>query len=149
MKRLTILRGESTDQGTFGAGTMGDRLWAFLELPWRDNKPDISCVPPGVYLAQKIVSPHFGRDVYVLRDVPGRSAIEIHPANWGGDTAKGYHSDLRGCAAPGKQRGLLTPPGSPWTQQAVLQSHHALDEILEETEGEDIEVEFKWAADHH
>ncbi len=143
MKTLVITREESTDLGTFSKGVLdGDLEWDFLELPWRDNLPTISCVPPGSYLATLFHSQHFGRTVYQVHDVPGRDAIEIHPANWAGDRALGYHSDLRGCAAPGTARGeLVTPKGT--LQAGVLHSGLALDQLIEAA-GERLMVSFAW-----
>lgn len=144
MKRLTIQRGPSTDQGTFGAGSFADALekvWRFLELPWRDNHPFISCVPTGVYVAKPYHSPHFGRIVYRFQDVPGRDNVEMHPANFAGDVGAGWYSNLEGCAAPGLSVGeLMNPAGK--MQQAVLHSGVALDEIFVHSNGEDIEIEF-------
>lgn len=144
MKRLIITREPSSDEGTFGRGVLdADLSWDFIELPWRDDMPSVSCVPIGVYQASVIVSPHFQRRVYLLSDVPGRSAIEMHPANWAGDVTKGFYSDLRGCCAPGTARGrLYTHTGK--LQAAVLHSAHALDQLLEATVCEPIEIEFKW-----
>lgn len=150
MKRLTITRDETGDEGTFSVGilTDGDRAlgqWQFVELPWRNNEPGISCIPEGVYRAHVIQSPHFARAVYLLEDVPGRDLIELHPANWGGDRSKGFHSDLRGCASPGMYRTVLTPPHHERPQAAVTGSCHALDLLMEATAQEPIEIEFRWA----
>lgn len=63
-----------------------------LELPWKDNERNISCIPVGIYKAIKHNSPKFKQSFW-LQDVPGRSEILMHVAN--------YTSDLRGCIAPG------------------------------------------------
>lgn len=52
-----------------------------LELPWRDNKQTISCIPDGTYHAAKYNSPKHGK-VILLEDVPKRSFIEIHAGNY-------------------------------------------------------------------
>jgi len=144
LKRLVITREPSSDEGTFGRGVLdGDLAWDFIELPWRNNAPSSSCIPVGVYRASVIISPHFQRPVYLFANVPGRDAIEMHPANWAGDTSKGFWSDLRGCCAPGTARGrLYTRTGK--LQAAVLHSAHALDQLLEATACEPIDIEFKW-----
>lgn len=64
-----------------------------LELPWHGNKPRTSCVPAGKYPLKLEWSPAFGRDLWELKNVPGRSEVKIHPAN--------YTAQLRGCIAPG------------------------------------------------
>lgn len=62
-----------------------DYRGAVLELPWRDNQPNVSCILHGVY---KIVRDTFkGRyPNYRIIDVPGRSDIEIHRGNTLADT---------------------------------------------------------------
>lgn len=147
MKRLTVIRDETGDEGTFSIGMLTEgeqRLgwWNFIELPWRDNAPGISCIPPGSYRARVVDSAHFHRRVYLLEGVPDREAIEIHPANFAGDTALGYRCELKGCMAPGSGRGEL-PAGS-MNQKAVTGSAVALDALLAATNGEDIEVDVAW-----
>lgn len=66
-----------------------------LELPWKDNKVSISCIPPGEYTLLHRTSQKFGKHIHVT-NVPGRSWILIHPAN--------FVSQLRGCIAPGLSR---------------------------------------------
>lgn len=142
MKRLVLQREPSTDEGTFSVGTFdGDLQWQFIELPWRDNKPNLSCVPAGLYTARIVQSAHFGRAVYLIENVPGRDAIEMHNGNFAGDITKGFQSDLRGCCSPGGKRDyLINKYGIP--QKAVLDSRLALDQIIEATGGEPIEIEF-------
>lgn len=65
-----------------------------LELPWKDNEPMVSCIPPGTYPVKMLYSPSFKRALPHILDVPGRSSILIHPANW--------PSDLKGCVGVGK-----------------------------------------------
>jgi hypothetical protein len=150
MKRLTAIRDETGDEGTFSLGMLtegGQRLgwWNFIELPWRDNAPERSCIPPGTYTARVVDSEHFHRKVYALEGVPGRAAIEMHPGNFAGDVALGFHSDLKGCMAPGTARSeLLAPSGV--MQKAVLNSAQALDELLVATGGEPIEIVISWDA---
>ena len=64
-----------------------------LELPWKDNQRRVSCIPQGTYKAVKHRSPKFGNSVWI-KDVPNRSEILIHPAN--------YVRQLLGCIAVGK-----------------------------------------------
>jgi hypothetical protein len=74
-----------------------------IELPWKDNRPQVSCIPEGQYKLGKRFSEHLGHHLQVL-DVPDRELILIHPAN---DAKK----ELKGCIAPvtsltGEGRGL-------------------------------------------
>lgn len=64
-----------------------------LELPWRDNKNDVSHIPRGVYPARKMYSSTLGH-IVAIDEVPGRSLIRIHSAN--------KVEQLRGCVAVGK-----------------------------------------------
>jgi hypothetical protein len=81
-----------------GDCTLG-RLWAegelinTLELPWLENEPNISCIPEGTYEVEMTYSPKFKKNLWLIKDVPNRSGIRIHTAN--------YVSQLRGCIAPG------------------------------------------------
>ncbi|MBW2962319.1 DUF5675 family protein [Mesonia aestuariivivens] len=63
-----------------------------LELPWKNNQQNISCIPEGIYQVKKRTSPKFGEHFHVL-NVPGRSYILIHKGN--------YYTDIRGCILPG------------------------------------------------
>ena len=63
-----------------------------LELPWKENKTNISCIPTGEYKVVQRYTKKFGSHFHLL-DVPGRKWILIHPAN--------YVRELRGCIAPG------------------------------------------------
>lgn len=136
MKRAILTRAPSTDEGTFGTLQLDAQVLRTTELPWRDNKPQASCIPPGVYRCEIVQSPKFGR-VYGVQNVPGRSAILIHSANYGGDTAKGYRSQLLGCIAPCMDHGQLDG------QMAGLQSRDALGEFMAWAGGEPIELEIR------
>lgn len=125
----TLHRSPSTDQGTFGRFVLDDGAeFHSLELPWRDNQHGISCIPPGTYRCAWVQSPKHG-ECYLVTDVPGRQAIEIHSANYAGDTAKGYVSQLLGCIALGTTVGPLAIPGPLHQQLAVLNSRVAIGEF--------------------
>ena len=63
-----------------------------LELPWKGNKTNISCIPRGTYHISHRESEKYGNHLHV-EDVKDRSYILIHVAN--------YVSQLRGCIALG------------------------------------------------
>jgi hypothetical protein len=67
-----------------------------MELPWVHNKPSISCIPEGSYVVEKTYSPRFKKDMYLIKDVPGRSGIRFHSAN--------YVFQLEGCVALGLEK---------------------------------------------
>ena len=79
--------------GTNGKILAGGRLMMYsIELPWKENRARVSCIPEGRYQLAKRCSPKFNRHLQVL-DVPQRKSILIHPAN---DTLH----ELKGCIAP-------------------------------------------------
>ena len=105
---MILVRRNSTMAGTPGTIILGDgtfRSYRSIELPWRDNERDISCIPPGgpypLELLSEHVSEKFPYTHIAVRDVPGRSGIRIHRANWAGAKDKGYKSEMEGCIAPG------------------------------------------------
>lgn len=123
MVQLKLKRGPSTDQGTFGTLTYeGEFICYTGELPWRDNKPQVSCIPPGTYVVEPWNSKRFP-DTYHLKDVEGRSAILTHQGNLCGDKSKGYLSHVLGCIIVGEKRGTIRG------QQAVLLSVVAMRKL--------------------
>lgn len=109
---VKLVRGPSTDQGTFGRLVWPGGWCHTVELPWRDNRPQRSCIPPGTYRCAIVNSPKFGR-VYGVANVPGRSHILIHAANLGGDVDKGWATHLQGCIAPADKLGAIAVPAPP------------------------------------
>jgi len=109
---VRLLRGPSTDQGTFGRLLFGPHALHTVELPWRNNARQLSCIPPGTYRCAIVNSPKFGR-VYGVQAVPGRSHILIHAANLGGDVDKGWATHLQGCIAPADKLGAIAVPAPP------------------------------------
>ncbi|MCB0439606.1 MAG: hypothetical protein KDD20_12775 [Mangrovimonas sp.] len=81
------------EEGTNGAlFNSGKFLCHTIELPWKDNKRNISCIPEGVYEVEPRFSKRFKHHL-ILKAVKGRSFILFHPAN---DALK----ELQGCIAP-------------------------------------------------
>ena len=70
-----------------------------LELAWKNNQSNISCIPPGSYTCKYTRSNRLsnlkGRDffTYEVLNVPGRAGIRIHSAN--------HFFQLLGCIALG------------------------------------------------
>lgn len=64
-----------------------------LEIAWKNNAINISCIPTGEYKVKWSFSNTFKRFTYEITNVPGRSGIRIHPAN--------YFHQLKGCIALG------------------------------------------------
>jgi len=112
---LTLLRLERTSDETLGVllheGTI---LCHTLELPWRDNKRFISCIPLGAYDCVMVKSPKYG-EVYELKDVPGRSHVLIH---WGNTRA-----NTDGCILLGMSQGYIKG------ERAVISSKPAVKKL--------------------
>jgi hypothetical protein len=83
-----------------------------LERPGPQFESDYHRIPAGVYDITLYPSPHFGRLIPLLMNVPGRSNIEIHWAN--------YPGDLKGCIGVGMQQG----------KDAIYNSRMKFDEIF-------------------
>lgn len=110
-----LVRYQEDDQGTVGLMSLPNFQCYILELPWRDNKPFLSCIPAGEYLICRYSSAKYIK-VYHITKVPDRSKCLIHPANLAGDIEKGFKTHVKGCMAPGDRIGFLAG------QKAVLNS---------------------------
>jgi hypothetical protein len=90
---------------------------ATIERPYLDNKVNVSSIPSGKYK----VLPFSGnrhKDVYEVLDVPGRSAILIHVANWS--------FQVEGCIAVGREHIILN------NLDAVAASNVTFDEFKDQ-----------------
>lgn len=101
---LRLQRDPSTDEGTYGRLSLPDGTsFETLELAWRENAAQRSCIPPGKYVCAVKSSAKFGQ-VYEVQGVPGRSGILIHAGNTAGNVDKGQKSDVSGCILLGMKR---------------------------------------------
>lgn len=137
METVILVRGSSTNDGTFGKITVCGTILNSLELPWRDNHPDLSCIPEGTYECEILPSARmtklFGKDMYHVKNVPNREGVCIHPANWAGDTTLNVtprkKSDLEGCIAIGH---MITTDGN--GQKIISDSRNAIAEFMNDLE---------------
>ncbi|HEY6020326.1 MAG TPA: DUF5675 family protein [Candidatus Paceibacterota bacterium] len=136
LRKAVILRGASTDQGTPGQFIADGYRCLTTELPWRDNLPQLSCIPVGVYKAVWAKSPKFGW-CYHVTGVPGRGDILMHPGNFAGDVKLLYKSHSHGCILPCKRRGKMDG------QMAGLLSAIAVRGIADAMKREDFLLEIK------
>ena len=82
LQRLT-----TSEYGTFGVLMINNKpMFVTLEPPWRNNQKGVSCIPEGIYPSTYIYSDKFSKDVYILHNVAGRDAVEIHVGNKVKDT---------------------------------------------------------------
>jgi len=96
LKLLRYNYADTLTQGLFFID--GEYIGDALELAWRDNQHDISCIPEGRYpLEYGIMSD--GLKGYRVLNVDERSGIWIHPASNTGQ--------IRGCIGTGIKYGNL------------------------------------------
>lgn len=83
---LSLYRTAQGAGGTFGTLNIGSEpLCVTCEDDWKNNQPNISCIPRGFYHCIPHSGPKF-KDVWEVTNVPGRSAILIHAGNTIKDT---------------------------------------------------------------
>lgn len=96
-----------------------------LELPWEDNKRNISCIPEGMYEYKFRNSPKNG-NVIELEGVRNRSNIQVHAGN--------YVSSIRGCILVGDSIKWLNNDRIP----DVTNSRKTLEKLLKAADGYDL-----------
>ncbi len=86
-EKVTLSEIEARDNGEAAYSCKG------LELPWKNNQRRISCIPEGMYIVKKRISPKYGNHFH-LQKVTGRDWILIHHGN--------YTRDILGCILVGR-----------------------------------------------
>ena len=116
MMRIRLVRIEGQN-GTNGQLYINGQFVCFtIELPWRDNQRNISCIPKGRYTLRDHRSPTFGRVAYVIGTQPARDFVYFHAAN-------NALTELRGCIAPVT---ALTGEGRGTSSKAALNAFNSL-----------------------
>lgn len=98
--KLDLLRLKETKTRTLGILMLIDdddaliRTFFTLELPWRNNEKNVSCIPEGVYTINPRKSDKYGKH-FIINNVPNRSYILLHHGN--------YSSDTSGCILVGTE----------------------------------------------
>ena len=102
MLELELVRDLSGKHCTLGVllGPEG-RVCNILEPPWKDNRSNISCIPPGRYIVEYLPRSASGKykDCYHITGVPGRIGILIHKGN--------FYTHTLGCLLPGLRVGWM------------------------------------------
>lgn len=124
MKHITVARSHLAG-ATVGFCDLPSGRLQTLELPWRDNERNKSCIPEGTYIATRDETGDYR--YYKITGVPNRSDIELHPAN-------DVH-ELRGCTA----FGLTRKPDS----IGVYSSKKALQKLLQYCGDDDFLITYR------
>lgn len=99
--QLTLQRKTNDALSTEGELSINGKFFCYtIELPKVSFQGSNVRISAGTFAIQKYLSPHWGFDVPLLQNVPGRDEIEMHPSNFAinPDTLKAY---LLGCIALG------------------------------------------------
>jgi hypothetical protein len=88
-----------------------------IELEWKNNQANVSCVPMGFYNIEYEYSHRFKTNLWELKGVPGRSEAKIHVAN--------YYTEIQGCIAIGDMHTHLNSDPYP----DVRRSGYTLDRL--------------------
>lgn len=123
MKLVEIARNERIPGGIRGSLSVdGDLVCQTLELSWKKNTPNVSCIPAGNYGCRRRESRRFGSTFEVL-NVSGRTDILFHRGNLPRHT--------HGCIIVGMTRGHLSG------QPCVLMSRTAMKRLRKRLTGHD------------
>lgn len=131
MRKVTLTRYETGPEGTY-SNVITDSGYAVygMELPWKGNKANESCIPDGTYECAIVQSPKFGK-VYEIKNVPDRTNVLAHPANW--------IRQLLGCLALGRAVGLVLGI------KGLMSSKDAIEGFMADLDGEPFTLTVKWA----
>jgi len=97
---LLLIRDTFTDKSVLGKLYCNAEFIAHtLELPWKDNQKNISCIPNGQYSCKIRLARESATRDYVhlqVKDIHNRSFVLFHRGN--------YPSDSKGCILTGTHR---------------------------------------------
>jgi hypothetical protein len=127
---LILTRTEVTPDGVFGVLKLPNgQVLRTMEDDWKDNQPNESCIPAGVYGLRRTMFHKHHYETFQVMDVDGRDNILIHIAN--------TENDVQGCIGVGMRVGYL------WvrrdedtgqrgvTKRAVVESKEAFAEFMQ------------------
>ena len=84
--KVVLHRVENAKDGVFGVFSIdGKPFCVTLEEEWLNNAPRMSCIPAGTYQCSKYSGTKY-KDVWIVENVPNRSAILIHWGNTNDNT---------------------------------------------------------------
>jgi hypothetical protein len=98
--KIRQFRIHQTETATLGCFVLNDELYYTVELPWKDNKKNVSCIPSGKYTCKRVWSEtneNAGyREGFEIMNVPNRTDIIFCHV---GNTTR----DIQGCSAAGTE----------------------------------------------
>ncbi|PQL95196.1 DUF5675 family protein [Apibacter adventoris] len=89
-----------------------------LELPWKNNRKSISCIPVGIYEAVPRTTPQRGKHYHIVPTEP-RQWILIHAGN--------FYTDIKGCILIGDSYSDINKDG----YLDILNSRITLKKLIE------------------
>lgn len=89
MNDVTITRDTPLSDCILGVVDVRGSTFYSLELPWRNNRKNFSCIPVGEYICKFREKTGTHKNVYEITGVSGRKNILIHAGN--------YPRESRGC----------------------------------------------------
>jgi len=108
MKTIKLIRTLQNDTGSFGKL---DRFFT-VELPWKDNANNVSCIPVGKYRCNWTLSPRLKRCTYEVTGVKGRAGIRIHSGN--------FPRQFLGCIGLGLSVGVMDGQRGVFSSQTAI-----------------------------
>jgi Family of unknown function (DUF5675) len=123
MRCLNLFRQDLRPDGIISKLCDEQNNFLFMTLEHSfDGEPKI---PNGVYTCVRRLSPHFGYDMFMLKDVPGHSFIEIHIGN--------FNQDSNGCILLGEALAMIDQG----QKVMVTRSEESFDKFMAMMEDQD------------
>lgn len=138
LKKLELIR-LTTSRSRVQRGVIiseGEPLCLTLELPWRNNEAQLSCIPDGDYVCRRDTNRKTSGgllipETYEVVNVPQRSGILFHVGN--------VSLDTHGCILLGSKFGYID------SNAAVLQSREAFELFIKTLKGVlKFQLEIRW-----
>jgi len=118
--KLTVVRQWFTNLSTCGELYIDGKFFCYtLERPLSPPSAPPFAIPEGIYSVTLEMSNHFKEIVPHINNVPGRTFIEIHPAN--------YPTDVKGCIGVGNIH----------SQDFIGRSREAFSDLMSELTGQE------------
>jgi hypothetical protein len=126
----TLIRNIDNGTETLGTLTTSDNQFQCrtLELSWRNNQQNISCIPTGTYLCQWKFMLRELRYRYQIMNIPNRSGIFFHTGN--------FFFDSQGCIILGSLPQII--PGS--NQPSVINTRPITTAFEKKMGGKDFQL---------